>query len=71
MISKTRLRMLPVCEYGYVFKDGVDIYNEYVDISDGLGSCFKREIWCIDPPKCPICKREIEAIEYLKEGFKW
>ena len=37
---KTRLRMLPVCECGYVFKDGVDTYQENIDIPDKTYNCL-------------------------------
>lgn len=56
---KTRLKMLPVCSCGYVFKDGVTIHQHINDIFR-IGYLE----YSIEPSICPMCKKEIECIEY-------
>ena len=56
---KTKLKMLPVCSCGYVFKDGVIIHQFIKNYMFG-----KYSEYSIEPPICPMCKKEIECIEY-------
>lgn len=56
---KTRLRMLPVCSCGYVFKNGVIIHE---DISETNGIKYAK--YSIEPSNCPKCNKEIECVEY-------
>lgn len=70
MTNTTRLRMLPVCECGYVFQRGIDTYEEVIQPPGGI-TLMKYMVYGFDPPVCPNCNKTIEAIEYLKEGFKW
>lgn len=55
---KTRLKMLPVCSCGYVFRDGV-IINQYINNINRIG----YPEYSIEPSICPMCKKEIECIE--------
>lgn len=68
---KTRLKLLPVCNCGYVFRNGVTVYRKIVE-NNGL----KHAEFAINPPMCPSCEKEIECIECydwtiddIKEGF--
>lgn len=56
---KTRLKMLPVCSCGYVFKDGVTIHQFIKNCMFG-----KYPEYFIEPSICPKCKKEIECIDY-------
>lgn len=56
---KTKLRMLPVCSCGHVFKNGVIIHEDIIE-AEG----FKHAKYSIEPPSCPQCNKEIECIEY-------
>lgn len=57
---KTRLKMLPVCSCGYVFKDGVIIHQSINDYMFRIG----YPEYSIEPSICPMCKKEIECIDY-------
>ena len=57
---KTRLKMLPVCSCGYVFKDGVIIHQFTKNYMSGIG----YPEYSIEPSTCPMCKKEIERIDY-------
>lgn len=51
------VRLIPVCECGHIFKDGIHcLYEEYTD-----GPVTLRE-HTFDPPICPVCREKIEAI---------
>lgn len=56
---KTTLRMLPVCNCGYIFRDGIIIHE---DINEKNG--IKHATYSIEPQKCPNCGKEIEQIEH-------
>lgn len=57
---KTKLKMLPVCDYcGYVFKNGVIVHKDILE-TNGV----KYPKYSIEPNTCPNCKNEIECIEY-------
>ena len=53
------LRMLPVCNCGYIFRDGV-IIEEIIGEVRG----YKYPTYSIDPPHCPKCNRLIDGIQY-------
>lgn len=55
----TTLKMLPVCECGHIFEDGIVLYKDIAEINN-----LKHAINRIDPPYCPSCKRKIECIEH-------
>lgn len=55
------LQMLPVCDCGYVFRDGV-IIEEFISEVQG----YKYPIYSIEPPRCPNCNRLIEGVQYNK-----
>jgi len=54
----TRLKMLPVCDCGYVFKDGVVCSMMYHKVGD-----IEYPMYFIEPNICPNCKKVIECIE--------
>ena len=67
----TRLKLLPVCNCGYVFRDGVTICRSIEE-----NNALKHAEFTINPPMCPNCKKKIEClegynwkIEDIKEGF--
>jgi hypothetical protein len=55
---KTKLRMLPVCSCGYIFKDGIAIHED-INEKDGI----KYATHTIEPHMCPNCKKKIECVE--------
>lgn len=55
---KTRLRLLPVCDCGYMFEDGIVVCEKTIETSNGI----KYGKTCFEPASCPNCKREIECI---------
>ena len=58
--NKVKLKLLPVCECGYIFND-FNINNNIVkDYS------LKRVQVKFSPSHCPNCGKEIESIEYNK-----
>lgn len=69
----TRLKLLPVCDCGYIFRDGVIGYEDIHKMNNEIKVVHRS----IEPPMCPNCKKRIECIEYyddikkyyIKEGF--
>lgn len=68
----TRLKLLPVCNCGYVFRDGVIVHEKVHTMNNGAKIPYRY----IEPSICPNCKKRIECIEYfddiekyIKEGF--
>lgn len=57
---KTRLRMLPVCSCGYVFKDELIVNKSINDYMFRIG----YPEYSFEPSTCPMCKKEIECIDY-------
>lgn len=55
---KTKLKLLPVCQCGYIFEDGIVIYKNTEETSNGI----KYGKVCFEPVACPHCQREIECI---------
>lgn len=55
----TRLKMLPVCDCGYILKDGIVIHKNILEVNE-----LKYPNYFIEPPACPNCKRKIECIEH-------
>ena len=55
---KTRLRLLPVCNCGYIFENGIILYEKTAETPNGI----KYGKACFEPAACPNCKREIECI---------
>lgn len=55
--DKTALTMLPVCNCGYIFRDGIVIHT---DICEKNG--VKYAVHAIEPSMCPNCKKQIESI---------
>lgn len=53
------LQMLPVCDCGYVFRDGVHVEEVIGEVKG-----YKYPIYSIDPPRCPNCNRLIECVSY-------
>lgn len=51
------VKMLPVCECGYIFRDGICVTQ---DIIGAKG--YRHGIYHIEPPCCPNCKRRIETV---------
>ena len=62
------LKMLPVCDCGYVFRNGIHI-EEFIDEAQG----YKYPIYSIDPSRCPNCRRLIDGVviepNKVKRGF--
>lgn len=60
MIEKdvVRIKLLPVCDCGYVFIDGINVYEDVFAINDKIKS---MHIY-FTPTICPQCKRKIECI---------
>lgn len=62
------LKMLPVCNCGYVFRDGVHIEEVIGEVRG-----YKYPIYSIDPPRCPRCDRLIDGViikpDKVKRGF--
>ena len=56
---KTTLRMLPVCDCGYVFREGLVVSE---DLNEAIG--FKYVTHTFTPAMCPNCKKQIECITY-------
>lgn len=56
------LKMLPVCDCGYIFRDGVHV-EEVIGEVQG----YKYPIYSIDPPRCPNCNRLIECVSYNRK----
>lgn len=55
------LKLLPVCDCGYTFREGVHI-EEIIDEVE----TYKYPIYHIDPPRCPNCQRLIEGVLYKR-----
>lgn len=55
--------MLPVCECGYIFRNGLLVAQEIVEAKG-----YKYGVYSVEPPFCPNCHRRIEAIS---ENRKW
>ena len=53
------LELLPVCECGYVFRDGIIFHEEISEINK-----WKYSQWLFEPAKCPKCQRIIDGIKY-------
>ena len=58
----TKLKMLPVCSCGYVFREGVIIHQD-IDERDGM----QFPTYFIEPSKCPNCNKKIECLERYDE----
>ena len=61
-----KLKLLPVCECGYVFRDGI-VIEKTINVIDKIkdsDSVIKYPKYSINPPMCPNCKRMIESVEY-------
>lgn len=54
-----QFKMLPVCECGYVFRDGIIIYK---DIREVNGVKYSEHF--IQPWMCPNCQKIIDCVEY-------
>ena len=66
---KVRLKLLPVCECGYIFEDGIVIYKNIAEASNGI----EYGKACFEPIACPNCKREIECIMnyvFVRDGYE-
>lgn len=59
--NKVKLKLLPVCECGYIF-EGIEI-KKNKSIIDGKYTISK---YSFKPCLCPNCGKEIESIEYNK-----
>jgi hypothetical protein len=55
----TRLRLLPVCSCGYVFREGI-VIHKIIHETNGI----KYATHAIIPSMCPNCKKKIECIEH-------
>lgn len=53
-----QIRMLPVCECGYVFRDGIVIYKDIREANR-----VKCPEHFIQPWMCPNCQKIIDCIE--------
>lgn len=65
---KTTLRMLTVCNCGYIFGNGI-VIHENINEKNGI----KYTTHSIEPSECPNCKKEIECIEhysYTAENYR-
>ena len=51
--------MFPVCECGYVFRDGIVIYKDIREVN--RFSCPEH---FFQPWKCPSCHKIIDCVEY-------
>lgn len=58
-INKTTLRLYPVCECGYVFRNLI-CGKEILTCKDG----YKYPRAYFSPRECPVCHKEIERILY-------
>ena len=58
---KTTLKMLPVCNCGYIFREGIIIHEDI-----NTKNKIKYATHTIEPAICPNCKKEIECIEDYK-----
>lgn len=58
-INKTTLRLYPVCECGYVFRNLI-CGKEILTCKGG----YEYSKPYFNPSKCPVCHREIETILY-------
>lgn len=61
----TRLKLLPVCNCGYIFRDGVTIYKNTNEVKD-----IKYATYSISPNICPNCKKHIECVAYGNDIIK-
>lgn len=55
----TKLKMLPVCNCGHIFRDGIVVYKKILK-TNGI----KYPEYSIEPNMCPNCKKKIECIEH-------
>ena len=62
----TRLKLLPVCDCGYVFKDGVICGRKYHTV-DGIEYSCIHPTYFIEPNICPNCNKRIKCIEYDRD----
>ena len=55
----TLLKLVPVCDCGYVFREGIILRKHIITAENGM----KYITHSIDPSVCPSCNKEIEGIE--------
>lgn len=55
----TTVNILPVCNCGYIFRDGIEVY-QFIKEEDNTK--IKYSLYSIQPPMCPRCGRRIECI---------
>ena len=60
----TNVVLLPVCNCGYVFRNGITVIRYISNLEKTMLKCKEESI---EPPFCPSCQRLIENIEYNKE----
>lgn len=60
----TRLKILPVCDCGYVFEDGIILRKNISETSFKEEKIIKYPEYSIEPNFCPNCKRIIECVQY-------
>lgn len=57
----TELKLLPVCDCGYVFTEGIEMKCSIIPIYDGE-QVIKHATFDFIPFECPNCKRRIVAV---------
>lgn len=57
------VKLLPVCECGYIFREGIEITKNINEVK-GSNDHIKYGTYNINPPKCPNCKQIIEGVLY-------
>lgn len=60
----TILKILPVCNCGYIFRKGITIHQEMLETN---GWEYPKTI--CEPYNCPNCKKVIKGIEINKDKF--
>lgn len=64
----TTVKLLPVCNCGYVFRNGITIRRDIRPL-ERTGLVHEKEY--IEPALCPSCQRLIEYIEYDVNVIKY
>lgn len=62
--EKVTVTLTPICECGYIFKNGIICHRETMELSK---SGYTIQQLFFEPSICPNCKRAIDCIQYINQ----
>ena len=65
MNEYTTVSMKPICDCGYIFRDGIEVYEEMISAKIN-GTTYSHGVPVFSPPSCPKCKKAIKNIQMEK-----